>query len=219
MRSKQNIACRAAQTLALLSLLAASNAWAQVTRDWDWDLEKVSLPNGCTLVLQSMHPPANILRYEGACKNSLADGDWVYGQKMVLDKDRSSVLDVITVVKAHNGYVHDGLQLQMAGTLIAVNVGDRKLNGSRFSVRFDAATQSVTFAELSKQIDAAVAISERYGLPTPSAQLMKTIAGQWVASRAQLTAKWLAPSVAANAPAIGKSLDDPKVFGRSARGG
>ncbi len=219
MSSKKNISRRVLQNLALLSLLTASSAWAQVTSDWDWDLEKVSLPNGCTLVLQSFNPPAIVLRHEGACKNGLADGDWVYGQKMVLEKDRSLMLDVITVVKAINGYVHDGLQLQMTDKLIAIRVGDRKLNGSRFDVRFDASKQTITLAELSKQIDAAIAVSQSFSLPTPSAQLLKTVAGQWVSSRPQLAARWLAPNVAANSPAMGRLQDDPKVFGRSARGG
>lgn len=219
MSSNQTTVHRALQTLVLLGLLAANSAWAQVTRDWDWDLEKVSLSNGCTLVLQSFHPPAIVLQYEGVCKNGLADGDWVYGQKMVLEKDRSLMLDVITVVKAINGYVHDGLQLQMTDKLIAISVGDRKLNGSRFNVRFDASKQTITLAELSKQIDAAVAVSQSFSLPTPSAQLLKSMASQWVSSRPQLAAKWLAPNVAANPPAMGKLQDDPKVFGRSARGG
>ena len=210
---------RALQILALLSTLTAGGAWAQVTREWDWDLEKVSLPNGCTIILQSFYPPANILRYEGACKNGLADGDWVYGEKRATEKDRSSARDVITVAKAINGYVHDGLSLQMTDSLIGIGVSDRKLNGSRFSMRFDAATQTVTMAELSKQIDAAVAASQSYGLPAPSTQLLKSLAGQWVNARAQLTAKWLAPSASGNMPAAGKLQDDPKVFGRSARGG
>jgi hypothetical protein len=68
--------------------------------------------------------------------------------------------------------------------------------------------------ELEALIDKAVAVSKDKRLPTPDRDKLLAVANQWYDAPQQFTDKWLKP-VQSNS----KLADDPKVFGRSARGG
>ncbi len=82
-----------------------------------------------------------------------------------------------------------------------------------FSKRFSKRDAGFSRLELAGLIDKAMAVSWGKRLPTPSRDKLLAVANQWFDAPQQFTDKWLRPT------AISKQTDDPKVFGRSARGG
>ena len=67
--------------------------------------------------------------------------------------------------------------------------------------------------ELEALIDKALAVSRDKRLPTPDRDKLLAVANQWYDAPQQFTDRWL------RLTATSKQTADPKVFGRSARGG
>lgn len=83
-----------------------------------------------------------------------------------------------------------------------------------FSKRFSKRDAGFSRLELAGLIDKAMAVSWDKPLPTPSRDKLLAVANQWYDAPQQFTDKWLKP-VQGNT----RLADDPKVSGRSARGG
>jgi hypothetical protein len=120
--------------------------------------------------------------------------------------------------RVENGAVDSGLWMTFYGDRGGITVYDsEKQTGGVQSVSFikgfskrDAGFSKL---ELEALIDKAVAVSRDKRLPAPSRDKLLAVANQWFDAPQQFTDKWLRPT------ATSKQTDDPKVFGRSARGG
>lgn len=181
---------------------------------------KKTLPNGCTVWLLKTHIPTEVLNHEGACKDKLAVGDWLFGVHQPDGGAPGLIVDgFVNLGRVENGAVDSGLWMTFYGDRGGITVYDsEKQTGGVQSVSFikgfskrDAGFSKL---ELEALIDKAVAVSRDKRLPAPSRDKLLAVANQWFDAPQQFTDKWLKP-VQSNT----RLADDPKVFGRSARGG
>lgn len=193
---------------------------AAAAQELDKFFVKNTLSSGCAVWLLKTHVPTEILSYEGACKDKLAVGDWLFGAHQPDGTAAGQIVNgTVYLGRVENGAVNGGLWMTLYGERGGITVYDReKQRGGVQSVSFikgfskrDAGFSKL---ELEALIDKAIAVSRDKRLPTPSRDKLIAVANQWYDAPQPFTDWWLKP-----AQSNTKLADDPKVFGRSARGG
>jgi hypothetical protein len=158
-----------------------------------------TLSNGCAVWLFKTHVPTEVLNYEGACKDKLAVGDWLFGAHQPYGKTAGQVVDgTVYFGRVENGAVDGGLWMTFFGDLggIAVYESTRQTGGAQSAFlmkgfgRLDAGFSKLELAAL---IDKAIAVSKDKRLPTPSRDKLLTVANQWYDAPQPFTDKWLKP--------------------------
>jgi hypothetical protein len=199
----------ALQAIVLLGVLGAGGAWGQ-------EAGKTELRSGCFFFLKRFS--ATVFKTDGQCTNELASGDWVYGAELVRDTDTVQGVFVKSFV---NGQAI-GVDLMLTKTRSVIFLVDPNFtNGTAYMAEFLSADGNVKPREvLFRMIDDAVRIAREKNLPVPNVLKVKTLVSRWHADRDSFVNEWM--KVSSNAPSNNKQTngaDDPKVFGRSARGG
>jgi hypothetical protein len=204
------------------SLLVGTCLFTQTSsaQDFRQFFVKKTLSNGCALWLIKTQKPTEVLSYEGACKDGVALGDWLFGEHHPLDMVAGQKVDgTVYLGRVVNGAVDSGLWMTFFGDQAGITVyASEKSTGGTQSVffikGFGRRDASFSKLELEALIDKAMAVSRDKRLPTPSRDKLLSVANQWYDAPQQFTDTWLKPSQNGNV-----QKDDPKVFGRSMRGG
>lgn len=205
---------------ACLLLSTALLALAANAQDLSKLFARKQLSEGCVIWLLKTQVPTEILSYEGACSNKTAIGDWLFGAHQPNERMPRQVVDgTVYLGRVVNGAVDSGLWMTFFGDYGGVTVYDsEKLAGgaqsTSFSKLFNRRDNGFSKRELEALIDKASAISHDKRLPTPSRDTLLKVASQWYEAPQQFTDRWLKPM-----PGSSTLIDDPKVFGHSARGG
>ena len=204
-----------------LSLLLATglHARAASAQDLSKFFAKNTLLNGCAIWLLKTQIPTEILSHEGACKDKLAVGDWLFGAHQPGNSAAGQIVDgTVYLGRVENGAVDGGLWMTFYGDRGGITVYDSEkqtggVQSASFIKGFSKRDAGFSKLELAGFIDKAIAVSRDKRLPAPSRDKLLAVANQWYDAPQQFTDRWLRPT------AISKQTDDPKVFGRSARGG
>jgi hypothetical protein len=205
-----------------LSLLLAAGLSARAASGQDLSkrFAKNTLSNGCVVWLLKTDVPTEILSHEGACKDKLAVGDWLFGAHQPGNSAAGLIAaGTVYLGRVENGAADSGLWMTFFGDRGGITVYDsEKQKGGVQSVwfikGFSKRDAGFSKPELAGLIDKAMAVSGDKRLPTPDRDKLLAVANQWYDAPQQFTEKWLNP-VQSNR----RLADDPKVFGRSARGG
>jgi hypothetical protein len=201
--------------LLMATCLVAQTTWAQSP---DKFFEKKTLPNDCAIWLYKTHVPTEILSYEGTCKDKLAAGDWLFGAHQPERAAPDRVVDgTVYFGRLANAVADSGLWMTFFSDRGGVTVYNETIGGVpsvSFMKGFTKADAGFSKLELAALIDKAIAVSREKRLPAPGRDKLLSVANQWYDAPQPFTDRWLKP-LQSNT----KQTDDPKVFGRSARGG
>lgn len=189
---------------------------------WGQGDSKVELPNGCSFYFPSLSLFGTLTtsKAEGRCINGTAVGDWVYGSKAILKN--GAVVKSVNAVNFVEGVSH-GVHLSLGLELGLLTIVDpAKPSGVGYNFSFNSNDNSLlSINEINRMIDQAAKFAREKGYPAANVGKLKELAKKWHADRSTFVAAWTSDE-SMTPPSNAKQTngqDDPKVFGRGARGG
>jgi hypothetical protein len=183
---------------------------------WAVGESKIVAPNGCVFNIQQLFGAGTVFKTDGKCANGYATGDWIFG--LTFPDDNPSVI-ARTFIDGNSYGVHMYLGTMRGGIFVT----EPSFNGHYFIDSFAGKDGDLLpLIEMYQKIDRAAKIAQDKRLPVPNIQKYKNLVMSWRKDRNAFVEQWMAPMTnSENSPSDNKSTtrDDPKVFGRNARGG
>ena len=203
----------ALQVLVLLGVLGAGGAWGQAIQ-----IQTLKTDSGCSLLLAAGTTVEQPVQWTGSCENGLAANVGILSYQFDAGPVRGKVRWHVKAM------FKNGKQIGVTWFVADPVLRFQNTDGSKpmvLVIRRDGqeasrkALQPTDSLEQSFQTaDAMINEAQSLGLPSMSADVLKNDIRQWYQNPNQYTGSSVASSRAAPL-----SSDDPKVFGRSARGG
>lgn len=186
---------------------------------WAGGESKIEAPNGCVFNFQQFRGAGTVFKTDGKCANGYATADWIFGYTSPGETAPNQSVLARTFIDGNSYGVHMNLGTIRGGIFVT----EPSFNGHYYYESFAGKDGDLLpLIEMYQKIDRAAKIAQDKRLPVPNIQKYKNLVMSWRKDRNAFVEQWMAPMTnSENSPSDNKSStrDDPKVFGRSARGG
>lgn len=204
-------------TLAFAAIAIAGDTWAQSDRAYS---VRVLASDGCVMLMEPLGMSSVFRKHEGLCKDGLAHGVWIFGHE-IITASTGDRRDAVVMSGMFSG-MSRGVRINFGKTSGLMMVIDPNFNGFRYFRNFRENEALRPLKELQADIDVVNKIAKDLGLPTLNAASAKSQIAKWYANPDSFIASGNDTGTSGNSAGAQQPFvqqDDPKVFGRSARGG
>jgi hypothetical protein len=186
---------------------------------WAGGESKIEAPNGCVFNIQQFRGAGTIFKTDGKCVNGYATADWIFGYTSPGETAPNQSVLARTFIDGNSYGVHMNLGTMRGGIFVT----EPSFNGHYYNESFAGKDGDLLpLIEINRKIDRAAQIARDLKLPVPNIAKYKNLVMNWHKNSNAFVDQWMtATTKSTNSLSDNNSStrDDPKVFGRNARGG